>query len=123
MSLIPRNFPLQLREHWLAIDTLVDSVVDIHYSGFNKSLQNYSQILRLFSESRAQLAVLQRTLELAQTRLRPQPQRLKELYRRDLMLTDVRRLLEDVQAAASVPDKVRKLEQKAVSKGRRCVNY
>ena len=37
------------------MDSLVDSVVDTYYSGFNKSLQNYSQILRLFTESRAQV--------------------------------------------------------------------
>ena len=104
-----------MREHWVAVDALVDSAVDAHYAGFNTSLQNYSQILRLFSESRAQLAALRRTLELAQVRLRPQPEHLKELYRKDLMLKDVHRLLEDVQAAVGVPEKVRKLEEKGVS--------
>jgi hypothetical protein len=42
---------MQLREHWLAVDSLVDSVVDIHYSGFNKSLQNYSQIAMIITIS------------------------------------------------------------------------
>ncbi len=89
-------------------------MVESHYSGFNKSLQNYSQILRLFSEARAQLSALRRGLELAQARLRPQPTRLKELYRKDLMLADVGRLLEDVQAAVAVPDKVEALQDRGV---------
>ena len=109
---------MQLREHWLSIDALVDSAVDTHYSGFNKSLQNYSQILRLFSESMAHLAVLRRTLEAAQVRLHPEPSRIKELYRRELMLSDVQRLLEDIQAAVTVPEKVRKLEQRRVRKSK-----
>lgn len=46
---------MQLREQKEAVEVLVDSVVDTYYSGFNKSLQNYSQILRLFSESRSQV--------------------------------------------------------------------
>ncbi len=102
---------MQLREHWVAIDALVDTAVDTHYSGFNKSLQNYSQILRLFSESMAHLAVLRRTLEAAQIRLHPEPARIKELYRRELMLSDVQRLLEDIQAAVTVPEKVRRLQR------------
>ena len=116
LSTAPHPSPpnTQLREHWLAIDNLVDSAVEAHYSGFNKSLQNYSQILRLFSESRAQLAVLRRGLEQAQVRLQPRPSRLKELYRKDLMLADVRRLLEDAQAAVAVPKNVQRLIDRSV---------
>lgn len=63
----------------------------------------------------AHLAVLRRTLEAAQVRLHPKPTRIKELYRKELMLADVQRLLEDIQAAVSVPEKVKKLEQRRVS--------
>jgi len=62
----------------------------------------------------AHLAVLRRTLEASQIRLHPEPDRIKELYRKELMLSDVQRLLEDIQAAVTVPEKVRKLEQRRV---------
>lgn len=62
----------------------------------------------------AHLAVLRRTLEAAQIRLHPKPDRIKELYRKELMVSDVQRLLGDIQAAVTVPEQVRKLEQKRV---------
>ena len=33
------------------VEEMVDQVVEVHHNGFNKSIQNYSQILRLFTES------------------------------------------------------------------------
>lgn len=54
----PRFHPLlQLREARARIELLVDSVVEGYHSGFNTSLHNYSQILRLFTESRLQVRV------------------------------------------------------------------
>jgi len=100
----------ELREQWIAVDELVDTVVEIHYAGFNQSLQKYSQIIRTFTESREQLATLRRSLELAQARLKPQPESLRDLYRNYLMLGDMVRLLQDVQSAVAVPAHVRELQ-------------
>ncbi|KAJ7970487.1 exocyst complex component SEC8 [Quillaja saponaria] len=36
----------------------MDEVVQAYHSGFNRAIQNYSQILRLFSESTESIAVL-----------------------------------------------------------------
>jgi len=91
------------------VDELVDTVVEAHHSGFNKSLQNYSEILRMFSESRTQLSALRRALESTQIRLHPKSEALREVYRRHLMLGDMVRLLEDVQSVVGVPDTVRQL--------------
>lgn len=100
---------MQLRQQWNAVDKLVDQVVDVHHTGFNKSLQNYSQILKLFTESRLHLSALRRSLETAQMRLQPRPDQLLSLYRRYLMLGDMLRLLDDVTVAVGVPEKVRQL--------------
>jgi exocyst complex component 4 len=42
---------VQLREQQQAVEAMVEQVVDVHHNGFNKSIQNYSQVLRLFTES------------------------------------------------------------------------
>jgi hypothetical protein len=47
--------PVQLREQRAAVEELVDCVVEGYHAGFNKSIHNYSQILRLFSESKLQV--------------------------------------------------------------------
>lgn len=46
---------LQLREQHKTVDGLVDDVVAAYYNGFTKALHNYSQILRLFKQSKAQV--------------------------------------------------------------------
>lgn len=45
----------QLREQRAAIEEMVDAVVEGYHAGFNKSIHNYSLILRLFTESRLQV--------------------------------------------------------------------
>ena len=49
---------LQLREQRANIEQLVGAVVEGYHSGFNKSLHNYSQILRLFTESKLQVGAM-----------------------------------------------------------------
>ncbi len=46
---------LQLQEQRAAIEEMVDAVVEGYHAGFNKSIHNYSLILRLFTESRLQV--------------------------------------------------------------------
>lgn len=50
----PYRLP-QLREQRAAIEEMVDAVVEGYHAGFNKSIHNYSLILRLFTESRLQV--------------------------------------------------------------------
>jgi hypothetical protein len=49
---------LQLRRWKQSVEYLVDDVVEAHYTGFTRSLQNYTQILRLFADSRSQVRPL-----------------------------------------------------------------
>lgn len=51
----PSVLPTQLREQRAATEELVDAVVEGYHAGFNKSIHNYSLILRLFTESRLQV--------------------------------------------------------------------
>ncbi len=46
---------VQLRDQRTHIEELVDAVVEGYHAGFNKSIHNYSQILRLFTESKLQV--------------------------------------------------------------------
>ena len=45
----------QLREQRETIEGLVDDVVECYHNGFAKAIHNYSQILQLFSDSKAQV--------------------------------------------------------------------
>ncbi len=51
----PAPFPPQMREQRATVEGLVDAVVEGYHAGFNKSIHNYSQILRLFAEARMQV--------------------------------------------------------------------
>ena len=46
---------MQLREQRETIEGLVDDVVECYHNGFAKAIHNYSQILQLFSDSKAQV--------------------------------------------------------------------
>ena len=119
----PPNTPLpppsptpsaQLQEQRAAIEALVESVVEGYHAGFNKSAHNYSQILRLFTDSRQQLESLRSALEAARRRLSAQSRHLQAQWRRDLCLSDALRLLGDIQGVAEVPAAVAALEEARV---------
>lgn len=46
---------MQLRLQFETVDGLVDEVVATYHNGFNKAIHNYSQILQLFAEAKAQV--------------------------------------------------------------------
>lgn len=46
----------QLQEKANRVEALVDTVVEVHHNSFNKAIQNYSQILKLFTESTVYLS-------------------------------------------------------------------
>lgn len=47
---------LQLREREARLGELLDMVVEGYHTGFARSIQNYSQILQLFEDSRQQVS-------------------------------------------------------------------
>ena len=57
---------MQLRNQRQVVEETVDDIVQGYHSGFNKAIHNYSQILRLFSDSKSQVKVLHRHLAFAQ---------------------------------------------------------
>lgn len=101
----------ELREQRNTVEELVDAVVEGYHAGFNKSIHNYSQILRLFTEARIQLETLRRSLESARRRLSAQSRHMVAQYQRDLTLTDTLRLLDDIQSCVDVPARVQRLQE------------
>eukprot|EP00884_Botryococcus_braunii_P010678 jgi/Botrbrau1/19611/Bobra.0035s0088.1 len=85
------------------IEELVDEVVQAYHNGFNKSIHIYSQILRLFSDSKDQVKSLRTALVTAKRRLGSQSRDLQDQWRRSVMLGDVVRLLTDARAVTDIP--------------------
>lgn len=98
-----------LKEQSDIIEEVVDEVVHAYHSGFNKAIQNYSQILRLFSESAASISVLKVDLADAKKLLGARNKQLHQLWYRSVTLRHIIALLDQVEGIAKVPARIEKL--------------
>ncbi|KAF5742559.1 exocyst complex component SEC8 [Tripterygium wilfordii] len=98
-----------LKEQSDVIEEVVDEVVHAYHSGFNKAIQNYSQILRLFSESAESIAVLKVDLTEAKKRLGTRNKQLHQLWYRSVTLRHIISLLDQIEGIAKVPARIEKL--------------
>ncbi|XP_054817505.1 exocyst complex component SEC8 [Prosopis cineraria] len=98
-----------LKEQSDVIEEVVDEVVHSYHSGFNKAIQNYSQILRLFSESTESIAVLKLDLAEAKKRLSARNKQLHQLWYRSVTLRHIISLLDQIEGIAKVPARIEKL--------------
>lgn len=97
---------LQMRDKWYKVDAIVDSVVEEYHQNFNQSLQNFTQILRLFSDSRDSLQDLRKILKHAGQRFNHKSNFLREMYCQDITLGEMLKLFEDIEHLCQVPNKV-----------------
>ncbi|XP_047075512.1 exocyst complex component SEC8 isoform X2 [Lolium rigidum] len=98
-----------LKEQSDLIEDVVDEVVHAYHHGFNKAIQNYSQILRLFSESAESIAGLKGEMAEAKALLGRKNQHLGQLWYRSLTLGHVISLLDQVEDVAKVPARIENL--------------
>ncbi|KAI5648588.1 hypothetical protein M9H77_34593 [Catharanthus roseus] len=98
-----------LKEQSDVIEEVVDEVVHSYHSGFNKAIQNYSQILRLFSESTQSIAVLKGDLAEAKSLLGARNKQLHQLWYRSVTLRHIISLLDQIEGIAKVPARIEKL--------------
>ncbi|GMH27732.1 hypothetical protein Nepgr_029575 [Nepenthes gracilis] len=91
------------------IEDVVDEVVHAYHSGFNKAIQNYSQILRLFSESAETIAVLKTDLAEAKKCLGARNKQLHQLWYRSVTLRHIISLLDQIEGIAKVPARIERL--------------
>ncbi|KAK2995859.1 hypothetical protein RJ640_015819 [Escallonia rubra] len=91
------------------IEEVVDEVVHAYHSGFNKAIQNYSQILRLFSESTQSIGVLKVDLAEAKKLLGAHNKQLHQLWYRSVTLRHIISLLDQIEGIAKVPARIEKL--------------
>ncbi|CAM6126948.1 unnamed protein product [Calypogeia fissa] len=99
----------RLQEQRDAIEELVDDVVRGYHNGFNKAIHNYSQILRLFSESAASIGGLKVNLEEARVLLGAKHKQLHQQWCRSVTLRHVIALLDQIDNVAKVPAQIEKL--------------
>ncbi|XP_009588083.1 exocyst complex component SEC8 [Nicotiana tomentosiformis] len=98
-----------LKEQSEIIEEVVDEVVHAYHGGFNKAIQNYSQILRLFSESTQSIGVLKGDLAEAKKLLGARNKQLHQLWYRSVTLRHIISLLDQIEGIAKVPARIEKL--------------
>ncbi|CAJ1976727.1 unnamed protein product [Sphenostylis stenocarpa] len=98
-----------LKEQSDIIEDVVDEVVHSYHSGFNRAIQNYSQILKLFSESTDSISVLKVDLAEAKKRLSARNKQLHQLWYRSVTLRHIISLLDQIEDIAKVPARIEKL--------------
>ncbi|XP_039023523.1 exocyst complex component SEC8-like [Hibiscus syriacus] len=98
-----------LKEQIDVVEEVVDEVVHTYHGGFNKAIQNYSQILRLFSESSESIDVLKVDLAEAKKRLSARNKQLHQLWYRSVTLRHIISLLDQIEGIAQVPARIEKL--------------
>ncbi|OAY69353.1 Exocyst complex component SEC8 [Ananas comosus] len=98
-----------LREQSDLVEDIVDEVVHAYHHGFNKAIQNYSQILRLFSESTESISVLKVDMAEAKKLLGSRNKQLRQLWYRSLTLRHILALLDQIESVAKVPARIEKL--------------
>ncbi|CAN6992108.1 unnamed protein product [Brassica rapa subsp. trilocularis] len=100
---------LLLKEQSDVVEEVVDEVVHAYHGGFNKAIQNYSQILRLFSESTEKLGDLKHDLADAKRSLGTRNKQLHQLWYRSVTLRHIIALLDQIEGTAKVPSCIEKL--------------
>ncbi|XP_061996582.1 exocyst complex component SEC8 [Rosa rugosa] len=98
-----------LKQQSDVVEEVVDEVVHNYHSGFNKAIQNYSQILRLFSESTENIGVLKVDLAEAKRRLSSRNKQLHQLWYRSVTLRHIISLLDQIEGISKVPARIEKL--------------
>ncbi|XP_012456578.1 exocyst complex component SEC8 isoform X1 [Gossypium raimondii] len=98
-----------LKEQRDIVEDVVDEVVHAYHGGFNKAIQNYSQILRLFSESSESIEVLKVDLAESKKRLSARNKQLHQLWYRSVTLRHIISLLDQIEGIAKVPARIEKL--------------
>lgn len=105
----PQGALRSLRRRRDAIEELVDDVVQGYHSGFNRAIHNYSRILRLFSESAAQMSGLKTNLGESRRLLSARHKQLQQLFYRSITLRHIISLLDQIDNVAKVPARVEKM--------------
>lgn len=84
------------------VEEVVDEVVQTYHGGFNRAIQNYSQILRLFSESTQSIRTLKVDLGNAKKVISARNKQLHQLWYRSMTLRHIISLLDQIENIAQV---------------------
>jgi hypothetical protein len=98
----PEQTLQSLREQRDLVEHLVDGVVHNYNTGFSKAIQNYSQILRVFSDSTGKVEELKGDLENARMLLGARHKQLQQQWSRSVTLRHVILLLDQIDKVAQV---------------------
>ena len=96
----------ELRDRQQRVEALVDDIVKGYHGGFNKSIHNYSEILRLFTEAQTQGKSIRTSLLALKKQLGTRTTQLRGHWQRSNALRHTLNILDDIEKVAHVPNKV-----------------
>ncbi|KXZ42768.1 hypothetical protein GPECTOR_119g399 [Gonium pectorale] len=102
----PQGLTQELRNACERLGYQLDAVVEGYHAGFARSIQNYSQILQLFEESKQQVESLKRSLADAAKQLGTHSKTMNSQWRKTVSLESSLRLLADVRTLVEVPARI-----------------
>ncbi|MCO5586381.1 hypothetical protein L7F22_040321 [Adiantum nelumboides] len=108
-SQVPEDAIQSLQEQRDAIEDIVDDVVRGYHNGFNKAFHNYSQILKVFSDSTSSISALKTDLDKAKELLGSRNKHLQQLWYRSVTLRHIISLLDQIENVSQVPSRIEKL--------------
>eukprot|EP00198_Chlamydomonas_reinhardtii_P011037 XP_001700374.1 component of the exocyst complex [Chlamydomonas reinhardtii] len=102
----PQGLTQELRDTSERLGAQLDAVVEGYHTGFARSIQNYSQILALFAESKEQVDAMKHSLADAAKQLGAHSRFMSTQWRKTVSLESSLRLLADIRTVVEVPGRV-----------------
>ncbi|KAG2428861.1 hypothetical protein HYH02_014272 [Chlamydomonas schloesseri] len=102
----PQGLTQELRDTSERLGAQLDAVVEGYHTGFARSIQNYSQILALFAESKEQVESMKHALADAAKQLGAHSRFMSSQWRKTVSLESSLRLLADIRTVVEVPGRV-----------------
>ena len=96
----------ELKQRQERVENLVDDIVKGYHGGFNKSIHNYSEILRLFTEAQTQSRSIRASLTSLKKQLGTRTTQLRTHWQKSNALRHTLFILDDIEKIAHVPNKI-----------------
>ncbi|KAL0486151.1 exocyst complex component [Acrasis kona] len=104
----PQDDLKKLNQYYNSLNGAVSDIVNVNYSGFNKSIKNFSDILNNLEGSQKKIKTLEGDIDRCKELLASRANDLAQLYANYLQHTEFLNILNQVEEVKSVPEQLQK---------------